>query len=166
MTCPCNQQDINYPPTGEWGPLTWTVLHGLAEKAGLQQNILVQNDELRSWYVLLNSIENMLPCTNCREHYKEWFQTNKLPPIKKLIYTDFNLLIRRWLFNLHNTINTRTNKPLFIFSDLSTTYSGINIRDTLKMLDPVIHRAIQLSGLRFAGWNSFDREVRKLLANY
>jgi len=166
MSCPCKPQDINYPPTGEWGPLTWTLLHSLAEKAGLQTDILFQIDELRSWYALLNSIENMLPCTNCREHYKEWFEIHKLPNIKKLKYTDFNVLIRTWLLNLHNDINTRTNKPLFVFSDLSITYGAINIRDSLKMLDPVIKRAIQLSGIPFSGWNIFEREVKKLLANY
>ena len=72
MPCACRVPAVEYPANAEWGPITWMILHGLAERSGKNTNILLQGDEIRNMILLIESVEKMIPCDICRAHYHEY----------------------------------------------------------------------------------------------
>lgn len=96
-------------PIEKWGPATWTLFHGLAEK--------VRNDAYPSLRGALFSwvyrICSGLPCPDCAAHAKEFL--SKLDPQKLLTKDDF----RNTLYIFHNVVNRRKGKPIFPISGLA-----------------------------------------------
>ncbi len=88
MVCGCRVPVEQYPENAEWGPLFWTLLHGLAEYAGKQQGLL-QMDELRLWQNLLKSLQPTLPCDICRGHYAEKLAGSEVDKLLSISYPTF-----------------------------------------------------------------------------
>lgn len=166
MVCSCKIPIETYPENAEWGPLFWKILHGLAEQCGKQININIQNDERRAWIQLLKHMQQTLPCDICRNHYSEWIQEHPVDSILTMQYSSVNQWIRTWLWTLHNTINEGNNLAIFLFEDLTTTYSGVNITSVWRALQPVIKKAISLNGISFIPWTKWLSYVRVLQSMY
>jgi len=85
--------------TAVWGANMWTVLHTLAASTS------------SSWPELLQLLTTTIPCEICRNHYTAYLATNPL--------SDHNqVTVITWLFNLHNDVNLRIGKPLFLEANL------------------------------------------------
>jgi hypothetical protein len=166
MVCSCKIPIETYPENAEWGPLFWKILHGLAEKSGKQTNINIQKDERHNWILLLKQTQYTLPCDICRNHYSEWLVVNSIDILSTIPYPDMNQWIRNWLWTLHNTINQGNNRPVFPFDDLTPTYSGINITNIWKMLQPVMKKAISLNGISLLPWTKWLFYLRVLQSMY
>lgn len=92
----------------EWGPHIWNILHYHAEYAG--SSVLLA-DEIRAWTSLLRHTEGILACALCREHYRTWRAAH---PVDEFIGRDkdtFRELLRRWLWDLHEYVNTTKDVP-------------------------------------------------------
>lgn len=87
----------------EWGPPLWRLLHTLAEQLGKQPVPSLSVDERRACIQLLKSIESVLPCEKCKQHYKAWRQKN--PPDKFGQGVELRNATRTWLWALHSEIN-------------------------------------------------------------
>lgn len=161
MPCACKVPAVEYPETAEWGPITWQILHGLAELSGRSSGPL-QIDEIRAWLALIESIEKMIPCEICRAHYKSYLVNN---PVKGWLKEPLNIRdnVRKWLWNLHNEINEGSDKPVFAFDDL-VSYSEVDIRTKLAQLAAPIKRAMAHSGVKLLHWLAFERSVKTLLS--
>ena len=166
MGCSCRVPAESYPENAEWGPLFWTILHGLAERSGKQTNMNFQTDEIRLWIIILTQIAHILPCDICRNHYSEWLSDHPVDILKTMKYSETGLWIRNFLWTLHNTINEGNGKPIFEFNNLSTTYGSVNITNTWKALTPVMKKAISLNGLKLFTWNKWLSSVRMMEGIY
>ena len=159
MPCNCRKPQEDYPENKEWGPLLWAVLHGLAEKAG-KSNPLFLHEELYGWLIILKELQYIIPCPDCREHYKEYYLANPL--------TKTNIIdnIRVWLFNLHNKVNYRKDVDPFSIELLSQTYSASQIKGNIIGLKKKMDIVIVLRGVTLNHWNQWYTKVMKLHSYY
>jgi hypothetical protein len=92
--------------TAIWGPSVWRILHVAAER-GVSAPLLLS---------AIRALDGALPCPECREHYHAWLDYTPPPGTTEEI--------RRWLLDLHNDVNVRTNKGVWTETDLARTYGG------------------------------------------
>jgi len=161
MSCPCLIPVPTYPETAEWGPLVWTILHGLAERSAQAS---IPADEVREWPKFLKLTGEMLPCEKCRAHYADYMAQSPLTQISTIPYTQLNTFLKTWLWTLHNDINVTNGKLVFLYADLAVTYGAVNIQDTLWRLEPVMKKAIQLSGVSLMKWTKWVHSCKMLKA--
>lgn len=166
MPCACRAPIETYPENAAWGPLFWKLLHGLAEHTGKQRDPMTQTDERRTWMTLLKSLQETLPCDVCRNHYAGWLKENPTDDILTIPYVQVNPWIRDWLWRLHNRVNDGNDKVMISFDQVSALHRGVDITKTWKQMEPVMRRAIVLSGISLIPWKKFLGEVRKLQGLY
>jgi hypothetical protein len=166
MPCACRAPVENYPENAEWGPLFWKILHGLAELAGKQKNAVLQGDEQRAWVNVLIHLQPTLPCDFCRNHYKEWLTEHPPTFLLTAPYEDVGPWIRNYLWSLHNRINEGNDKPVLPESQLKELYTGVQITPVWKALEPIMRKAIRLSGITLLPWKKWVNYVRMLQGIY
>jgi len=166
MSCACKVPVEQYPENAEWGPLFWKLLHGLAERAGIQKDTILQTDERRTWIQILSKLQYCIPCDICRAHYSEWLKEHPTELLETMPYPELGHWIRHWLWFLHNTINEGNDRPLFEESALSVTYKGVDITATWRALEPVMRLAIILNGISLLPWKKWLATIRTLQGIY
>jgi len=166
MPCSCKIPGPAYPENREWGPFIWSVLHGLAEKAGKVVFALYESDERRAWIQLLKAIGPMLPCSDCRDHYKVWITAHPVQTIETMPYASIKEWIRLWLWELHQDVNRRLDKAILPHTELSAQYSNINITMQFKLFELIEKRAIQQQGVPIQAWMTFVKHFRTLASVY
>ena len=90
MPCACQLPPEIYPDASEWGPLLWSIIHGLAERVGSSVTDRYIPDERRTLEKLFKALEKTIPCPSCKEHYEVYLKEH---PVEKFIKeTPSNLL--------------------------------------------------------------------------
>lgn len=166
MPCACQTPGPAYPENKEWGPFVWSILHAMAEKAGKVVFQLYEADERRAWIHIIQQTGEMLPCSECREHYKKWLQAHPVSSIQSMPYADVKNWIRKWLWELHQDVNTRLDKPNIPLSDLPVLYSPVNISMQFKLFEMIEKRAIQQQGVHLNAWLAWVKQYRTLISVY
>lgn len=166
MPCACQTPGPAYPENREWGPFAWSLLHGLAEKSGKVVFQLYEADERRAWIQLLQITGGMLPCSECRDHYKAWLQGHPVTSIQSMPYANLKEWIRTWLWQLHENVNSRLDKPNLGFTDLTATYGSINISMQFKLFELIEKRAISQQGVPLNSWLAWVKQYRTLISVY
>jgi hypothetical protein len=166
MPCSCQIPGPAYPENKEWGPFVWTILHGLAERFGQVVTELYRNDEVRAWQSLLAATGDMLPCSDCRDHFKTWLAAHPVTPILKIPYSELKEWIRNWIWSLHEDVNARLGKPSFPYANLTATYKGMNIKYNFQLLELIEKRAIQQGGVGLVHWQLWVKHYRALTSVY
>lgn len=167
MSCACQVPGPAYPENKEWGPFVWSILHGLGERVGKVVSPLFETDERRAWIVFLQTTGGMLPCDQCRDHYKVWIQENPVSSIQTLPYGELKGFISTWLWNLHHSVNVRlgrTEEPSL--ADLPTLYAKVNFGQQYKLVELIEKRAIQQMGVSFNAWLIWAKHFRTLMGVY
>ncbi len=103
--------------TNYWGNESWSFLHNITFNYPLEPN----TKEKINFYKYFKYLGNVLPCKECKHHYKILFQYINI----KLFLDDRYSLIW-WLFIIHNLINKRLNKQLYDFKNLINRYHIFN----------------------------------------
>ena len=159
MPCGCRIPVPNYPDNVEWGPIVWRILHGLAEHTGRAYS---KDTEIRAWQKLFRLTAQILPCDKCNEHMAEFIIRRPLTYFT--VTSNLRTTIRTWLWDLHNEVNVRNQKPIYPFENLSE-YSSVNIQDLLLRLDPVIKRALRIKTrglLNYLHWCNTVKTLRAI----
>lgn len=163
MPCACIADNPLYPQNEEWGPIVWRILHTLAEKGGLQTDKLFQADEGRIWPLFVKSIGPMIPCPYCRDDFNQWLATH--PFVLPTNYSEWNIYIRQWFYDFHESVNRRLQKPSFPFDQLRPTYNNPKtIQVDLEKLEKIQLRAMKLGGVAILSWQAWQKHVRNLRA--
>lgn len=144
----------------------WAVLHGLAEKAGKVVFSLYEADERRAWVQLLKVTGTMLPCSDCRDHYKNWLESHPLVTIETMPYSSMKPFIQNWLWSLHQDVNARLGKPGVLLTDLPGLYGSVNISMEFKLFELIEKRAIQQGGVNLNAWMAWVKQYRTLMSVY
>lgn len=163
MPCACQIPVPQYPDTADWGPILWTILHGLAEKA---QRAGMPADEVREWQKFVKLTGEMLPCDRCRAHYQAYSKTHPLTQFADVPYSQLKTTIKTWFWTLHNEVNIENGKPVFAYEDLETTYANVNFQDQFWRLEPIIKKAINIQGmglLTYMNWVKSFKMLRAIL---
>ena len=164
MGCKCRNQPVNVPPNVEWGPIFWTLLHGMAEKAGSAPLPGLQGDEVRAWKIILTTLPKALACEECRTHLNAHILNNPINIPDK--YSDLRNYIRMYLYNLHETVNRRLKKPAFSVVDLPMLYRGIDLKKSFDVVNVVVKRSILATAVPILSWNNWASQVRTLMGMY
>ena len=115
--------------TSIWGPPTWNFLHTFANK--------ISDEFFQSNHVkIVNMIVNLfycLPCRICSSHSIKYIKTINLNNIRiKQQLIDF-------LFNFHNNVNSKLNKPIYNENDLQI-YSTYQLHNVFNKFSYYIQR--------------------------
>jgi hypothetical protein len=166
MPCACGKTQIAAPDSKEWGPILWQVLHGLAEKIGALVAPLYAPDELKLWPALLQMIELVLPCEECRMHCKEWMQEHPLSPMKTLTNTDLKRWVKTWLWTLHSDVDCRIEKPTVTYDELEGLYRSVPIQAQFRLIEAIQKKTMSQSGVKLNDWMKFVKYYRMLTSIY
>lgn len=167
MPCPCKLPPEIYPDTAEWGPLLWTLLHGLAERAGKLVSPMFVHDERMGWIQFMQSVQFIIPCPACREHFTEYIKLHPVAQdLKRLPQTQLPEYVRTWFWEVHEWVNESLKKPSFPKDQLTSTYGRVDLRKILLQFEAPMMRAIRLSGGQLVKYNDFKRYYLRLLSIY
>ena len=101
-----------------WGPQAWTFLHSIT--LGYPEN--PTDMEKQKYYSFFNSLKNIIPCPNCREHYEQNFEN--IP-----IRLDSREQLIEWLIDIHNSVNSMIGKREYSYDEVYDTYNGLYKED-------------------------------------
>jgi hypothetical protein len=163
MPCACKNPPLNVPEGTEWGPVFWNLLHILAERSGNVGMVGIRPDEKRAWKNIITMLPKALPCDDCRKHFASYLA--KHPFNIPDNYSQMNLYIKTWLYNVHEDVNLRLKKPSFKFEDLNQ-YKIINLRIILPTLEILMKRAIEGTAVGIIQWNGLHKNIVILKSMY
>jgi hypothetical protein len=133
------------PVPAIWGPKLWSVLHAIGARAGKNSKAL-RIDEAREIKWLLEHLETIVPCPECRQHIQAYRQGSGLPTNTY----DTGL----WLSKFHNAVNSRLGKVEVPFTeDLG---KGTNIIESWNLYQAVLKESMfkgTVQGKALADWN-------------
>ena len=165
MVCSCMIPIPNFPTNCEWGPILWRLLHGIADKYGKVITPLFLKEQEIAWQHLLSETAKILPCKECREHYKTYLHNNPII-IKKLSIQDQKIWVQKFFFNLHNEVNVRNDKPIFDFDKLHDTYKNENFFFDLKHYEKLLTIVFQYNEVSLFAWRAWLKSYKTLQSIY
>lgn len=96
-----------------WGSPFWFILHTIT----LNYPDNPTYTEKRHHFDFFNSLQYILPCDVCRDHYRDNFKQN---PINS--YLDNKKSLIEWGVIMHNSVNKMTGKPPLTSEDVVKKY--------------------------------------------
>jgi len=163
MPCACQLPPEIYPDASEWGPILWSILHGAAERVGSTPFPQYQGDERRALIRVMKSLEKVIPCPSCKEHYEVYLKEH---PVDKAImdtpYGELKTYVKTWFWELHNWVNESLGRPPFPYDQLTPSYKSVNLRLQMKLLDPLIRKAIRIRAGQYVGYTEFVKQALTL----
>lgn len=163
MPCPCNLPMELYPEASEWGPLLWTLLHGLAQKSGKGPFPMYAEDERRAWVQIFKLTADIIPCHICKEHFRLYLEEHPVDELKNLQLGALNDWITSWFWEVHEWVNMTLEKPSFPKEELEN-YNTVNLRAVLNALDAPMRRAITLSGNQFKKYSEWKSKYLMIMS--
>lgn len=110
---------MNFPPT-VWGPFFWHTIHIVA--LGYPKNPNYTDKKCAKEFY--ESLAFLLPCSVCREHYKEYLAKK---PITPFLDTKKDLL--QWTIDIHNEVNKMLGKPEWTTEEVLMYYERLGRRN-------------------------------------
>jgi hypothetical protein len=108
---------VGIPKNSEWGPLLWTLLHGGVEKMGSSAIRSILDDQRREFILVLKTVEGIMPCALCRNHFREFRMKQSIDKLP-VDPSEFKIASRKWLFDLHDAVNERNQRPWVLTVDM------------------------------------------------
>lgn len=119
-----------------WGPEAWTFLHSITLKYPDNPTI---TDKI-NYKQFFESLQYILPCDSCCHHYKQ----NLLKyPLTNYVMSNRRELIK-WLIDIHNEVNTATNKPTLSYTQVLDIYKN-KYKKKNKFVITTLHLSILMT---------------------
>lgn len=166
MPCSCTIPMPDFPTNCEWGPIIWKILHGLTLKYGKLMSPTYVKEQTMFWINYINQTEDILPCKECKQHYKEYLSKHNPNIIKTLQPEQQKLWVQNFFFNLHNEINLRNDKPLFGFDMLESTYKNVNYTFEIKHYEKLLKIIFQYNEVTLLSWMKWVKSFRSIAGIY
>jgi len=91
-----------------WGPHFWNVINSIALSYPDKPNIQDQNNVAS----FLNSLQKVLPCEKCRNHFSENLQKY---PLTQALNSRDNFI--NWVIDVHNSVNKMNGKRILSYQE-------------------------------------------------
>ena len=166
MPCACLLPAPNFPTNCEWGPILWRILHGLADKYGRLMSPLFLKEEEIGWYNLITDTLKILPCKECKTHYKTYLDSHNPGIIKTLPYDQQKVWVQRFFYELHQEINIDNNKPNIDFDKLHDLYNNVNFQYEFKHFEKLLKIVFQYNEVTLFSWQKWIKSFRTLISIY
>jgi len=97
----------------QWGPAAWLFLHSVT----FQYPENPTDQDKNNYKIFFDSLQNILPCPNCREHYQKNLKENpmNLESRESLI---------KWVIDLHNAVNKKNSKKEYSYDEVNDLYQS------------------------------------------
>jgi hypothetical protein len=113
-------------PPSVWGPFFWHTIHIVA--LGYPQEPTYAHKKAAKEF--FESLSNLIPCPQCREHYQQHLQRMPITP-----HLDRRADLFRWTVELHNEVNKSLGKPVLLESEVLLYYRRIGARDKSPVIN-------------------------------
>jgi hypothetical protein len=110
---------MQFPPS-VWGPFFWHTMHIVA--LGYSKNPTYTDKKCAKEFY--ESLAFLLPCSICREHYKEYLQEK---PISTFLDSRTDLI--KWTVQIHNKVNKMLGKPEWTLEEVLSYYEKVGARN-------------------------------------
>lgn len=110
---------MQFPPT-VWGPFFWHTIHIVA--LGYPKSPTYTDKKCAKEFY--ESLAFLLPCTICRQHYREYLKNNPLTP-----FLDSKKDLLKWTIDNHNSVNKMLGKPEWTVEEVMVYYERLGRRD-------------------------------------
>jgi hypothetical protein len=110
---------MQFPPS-VWGPFFWHTIHIVA--LGYPKNPTYTDKKCAKEFY--ESLAFLLPCSICREHYKEHLQANPISP-----FLDSRTDLIKWTIQIHNKVNKMLGKPEWTLNEVLSYYEKVGARN-------------------------------------
>lgn len=166
MPCACKVPVPEFPTNCSWGPILWKILHGIAEKYGQIVSPIFLKEEEITWPRFITLTAKIIPCEDCRGHYNIYLANHNPLLLKKLSSTDAATWVQNFFFNLHNEVNTRSDKPLFDITELQSLYVNVNFQYEIKHFESILKIVFKYNEVTLISWMNWIRSLRTLISIY
>jgi hypothetical protein len=127
-----------------WGAILWELLHAIGVRTGRSPHRL-RADELRTLRWLVNHLESIVPCQECRAHIEEYRRFHPPPDESPGDYNE-------WFWQFHEAVNQRLGKVGISFSEVCSRPQRGVIETWKEFLAIVKLPAVSVK--------AFDRHIR------
>lgn len=100
--------------TSFWGPAAWRFIHAISFD---YPNTPTESDQA-NYRQFFESLQHVLPCPECRNHFRQGLQKHPLAPHMKSRDT----LSQYWV-DFHNRVNLHLGKPMVEYEMVKEIYS-------------------------------------------
>ena len=166
MPCACLIPMPDFPTNCEWGPILWRLLHGLADKYGKLMSPLFKQEETLAWIALIGDTQKILPCSECKTHYKTYLAANNPSVLKTLSDAEKTNWVQKFFWTLHQEVDIRNNKPTLDFEKLHDTYKDVSFTLELKHFEKLLKIVFQYNEVTILSWQNWIKQFRKLSSVY
>lgn len=153
-----------------WGPPLWRILHGLAECLGNQSVAMLATDEAHEIIFLLRDVEKIMPCQLCRGHYREWRKNHPLEDIDKLRGHMLKTGVRKWVYDLHETVNvSRGIQSGISLEQIPDMYKSVDLRNAWEEYFTKVKLSTEIGLVSQTTLQNFHRRLgmlRKIVGKY
>lgn len=104
-----------------WGPITWNLLHTIAEKIYDDKFTDAKKDVIR---IILLTIQN-IPCPICREHAEKYIKKHNI----NLCNNRKDLIM--YIFNFHNEVSIQAKNQVFS-NEILNKYKSYNFTNVVN----------------------------------
>lgn len=87
--------------------------------------------EKEAYYQFFKSLYIVLPCENCREHYKKYWDEHDIRPFLENDKQQFH----EWVWLLHNSVNTRLQKRPWTLPEFLAKYQVADNDDDVEAVE-------------------------------
>lgn len=98
-----------------WGTHAWAFIESIALTYPVNPTLQDKSD-YKDFFI---SLQNVLPCPRCRNHYKE---NLKKHPINKALTSREDLI--RWVIDVHNEVNKSNGKRVLSYEEARKRIDG------------------------------------------
>ena len=117
---------LSFPPE-VWGPFFWHTIHIVALGYPIEPSY-ADKKAAKEFY---ESMQFVVPCPVCREHFKEHLAKHPITP-----HLDRRKDLFRWTVVLHNAVNQTLQKPLLTEQEVLTYYTRLGQRERSPVWTP------------------------------
>ena len=149
-----------------WGPEMWKMLHIFADKSGSLTDKILENDETRLWISLIRNLNVIMPCQMCSQHYKAWIKRFDLNDLISIRGFTLNSWLTEFFWNLHNDVNSRSNKSVFNKEDLKKYGDKSEFASSLDLIKRMVAKGIEQGSLEMIATKNVLINIEKLRKLY
>lgn len=107
-----------------WGRYFWGTAHYIT----ISYPSNPTQKEKQNVKLFFDLLTDLLPCENCRAHYKN--NLMRYPLTDQILNSRLNLI--KWLVNLHNEVNQRTGKKIISVEEAINIYTQPHVQTNKK----------------------------------
>jgi hypothetical protein len=115
-----------------WGPHLWFILHIISFEYPEKPT----EYDKRIYHDFYTSLKDVIPCVECRKHYRDHITKYPLTP-----HLDNRDTLIKWVIQIHNFINISLGKPTYTNEQVMAIYANLKPISPFANIDTSIIKA-------------------------